>query len=81
MIVIVGKEVILSIKVVYRVLEVVQDAHDGAVFVLWCQGLEADVTESDIGHCSIVVSVGHLHVCQVVLKVQHLHHVITMDNT
>ena len=69
MIVIVGHEIVLSIKVVYRVLEVVQYAHDGAVVVLWGQRLEADVTESDISLVSIVLGVGHLHVRQVVLKI------------
>jgi hypothetical protein len=56
----------------HRVLEVVEYTGDGTVRILRGQGRVADVAEGDIGLSTIVISVGHLHVCQVVLEIKYL---------
>ena len=51
----------------YVVLEILEDAWNGALCVLWCQWLKADVLESDVRTLK-----GNFHVGDVILKVQRL---------
>ena len=51
----------------FIVLKVLEDTWNGAVFVLWCQWLKADVLKSDVRALK-----RNLHVGDVILEVQNL---------
>ena len=51
----------------FTVLEILEDTLDSTLVFLWCQGLKADVFESDVGTLK-----WNLHVGDVILEVQSL---------
>ena len=51
----------------FTVLEILEDTWNGAIFVLWCQWLKANVLERDAGTLK-----RNLHVGDVILEVQSL---------
>ena len=51
----------------FAVLEILEDTWNGAIFVLWCQWLKANVLESDAGTLK-----RNLHVGDAILEVQSL---------
>ena len=51
----------------FAVLEILEDTWNGAIFVLWCQWLKANVLERDAGTLK-----RNLHVGDVILEVQSL---------
>ena len=57
----------IAVQCLGIVLIIVEDALDGAVCVVWCQGLVADVLQT---HCAIAI--GRLKGLHLQLQVQHL---------